>query len=95
MRYSRHFLIRLLERPQPTRDDIRYLLCDDDPAEIEENGPRYEQGSSSSLVWGILRDGRVAHVLCSHPPDPVIITSYWPDTEPEEWADNYRRRVTT
>ena len=78
----------------PERADIRYALCDDDPSELEEYEAKYEDGSKSSLIWGILHDGRVAHILCSWPPDPVVVTAYWPDTEPDEWADTeYRTRV--
>jgi len=91
--YSRHYAQRLLERPMPDRSAILYMLCEDDPVQLEENEPTYPGGSQSSLIWGILQDGRVGHVLCSHPPDPVVITAYWPDTEPGEWVDNYRRRV--
>ena len=89
--YSGHFGKRLFERPQPDRAGIRYLLCDDDPEIIESNLER--PGWNTYLIWGIIETGRVGHVLCSPPPRPKVITAYWPDTEPAEWANNYKRRV--
>lgn len=91
LRYSTHYGERLFERPQPDRAAIQYLLCDDDPEIIESNTDR--PGWNSHLIWGIIEAGRVGHVLCSPPPRPKVITAYWPDTEPAEWADNYKRRV--
>lgn len=91
--WSRHFLTQLFTRDQPRKADICYILCDDDPEEIEETEAVYEDASNTALIWGILEYGRVGHLLCSHPPDPVVITAYWPDTEPDEWVDNYKRRV--
>lgn len=91
LRYSGHYAEQLFERPQPNRVEIHYLLCDDDPEIIEANTGR--PGWNSYLIWGIIETGRVGHVLCSPPPRPKVITAYWPDTEPAEWADNYKRRV--
>jgi hypothetical protein len=90
VRWSRHYALRLFERSMPDRQQIRYLLCEDD-AEIIE---RYANGRGRScLIWGIMQNGRVGHVQCSYPPGAVVVTAYWPDTEPEEWADNYKRRT--
>jgi hypothetical protein len=87
LHWTEHYSQRLLERPTPTRSEIRYLLCDDEPEVIEPYG-------RSCLIWGIMVDGRVGHVVCSHPPSAVVVTAYWPDdTEPWEWAENYRRRI--
>lgn len=94
MRYSRHYYRRLQQRrPTPNREDIRFLLCEDDPEVIEDcpndyRGPR-------CLVWGTTNiNGRVGHVVCGYPPDSQVITAYFPaETEPEKWDDNYRIRV--
>jgi hypothetical protein len=85
--WSRHFTQRLFERTMPDRGQIRYLLCEDD-AEVIEGGH-----GQNCLIWGILTDGRVGHIVCSCPPSAIVVTAYWPDTEPEEWTDNYRRRI--
>ena len=74
----------------PDRRQIRYLLCDDEPEVIERN--QGERGRSY-LIWGIMEDERAGHVLCSDPPMAVVVTAYWPDTEPSEWARDYKRRV--
>ena len=90
MQYSLHYVMRLFQRSMPTREEIAYILCGDDPQIIEENE---DEGRRSCLIWGIIADGRVGHVLFSYPPVPVVVTAYWPDTEPTEWDDNYRRRA--
>ena len=90
LQYSRHYALRLFQRSMPDREHIAYILCDDDPRIIEENE---DEGRRSCLIWGILANGRVGHVLVSYPPSPVVVTAYWPDTEPTEWDDNYRQRA--
>ena len=89
--YTDHSRMRLRHRPTPSAYAIRLLLCDDAPEIIEDypNDPR----GSSCLVWGIIGDGRVAHVVCRNLPDSRVITAYFPsETEPENWRDNYRER---
>lgn len=90
MAWSNHFTKRLFERTQPTRQDVRYVLCEDE-ADVIDN-TREDPRGQSCLIWGTV-GGRVAHVKCSYPPNPVIVTAYWPDTRPSEWTDDYRRRV--
>lgn len=85
--WSGHFVQRLMTRTQPDHTDVQYVVCDDEPEVIEEY-PDTGRGRSC-LIWGTVR-GRVAHVVCSYPPNPVVITAYWPD--PREWTDNFRRR---
>ena len=94
LKYSGHFAEQLFTRSQPERDDVRYIVCDDAPRIIEhyEARPHPLTGRGSCLILGIV-NGRAAHVNCSYPPDPVVITTYWPDTEPDEWADGFSRRV--
>lgn len=88
--HSRHYTSRLLERAMPDRSQVKYVLCDDDPEVIQRSE---DARGRSCLIWGIMSGGRVAHVLCSPPPNPVVITAYWPDTDAEEWTDNYKRGV--
>jgi len=84
--WSNHYLMRIFERNVPDRRQVRYLLGDDEPEIIE-------RGKRSCLVWSIMDSGRCAHLVCSWPPNPVMITAYWPDTEPSRWVDNYKRRA--
>lgn len=86
--WTGHFVHRLFTRTQPDFEDVLYLVCDDEPY-ILEDYPDDGRGRSC-LIWGTVR-GRVAHVVCSYPPGPAVITAYWPD--PAEWTDNFRRRV--
>jgi len=90
LHWSGHYTRRLWERAMPDRAQIHYLLCEDD-AEVRESDT--DGRGRNCLIWGIMADGRVGHVLCSHPPNPVVVTAYWPDTEPEEWTDNYKQRI--
>ena len=84
---------RILTRQQPDRDDIRFLICDDEPEIIEDYDPRSTDGyRRGCLILGKI-GGRGAHVHCAYPPSGVIVTAYWPDIEPDEWTDDYERRV--
>ena len=93
LNYSRHYNQRLSSRPTPDRDEIRFLLNEDAP-EIIEDYPLDPRGPSC-LIWGMTDyTGRVGHLICANPPNPGIVTAYFPDeTEPEEWECNYRRRI--
>jgi hypothetical protein len=90
LKYSEHHSLRLFQRRVPDKKEIEYLLCDDEP-EVIESGK--DERGRNHLIWGIMADGRVAHVLCSRPPSAKVITAYWPDMEPEEWSENYKRRI--
>jgi hypothetical protein len=93
LRYSDHYAEQLLRRPTPTRDEIRYILCEDDPQVIETD-PANPPWSRTYLIWGVIYDGRAGHLLCTAPPNPKVVTAYWPaETEPDNWEDNYRRRA--
>ena len=81
--WTRHFSLQLFERDQPDRADVRYALCEDEPS-IRE---RYEY---SCLIWGYVENGRRAHIISTYPPGAKIVTCYWPDTEPDEWENDYR-----
>tara|TARA_B100000315_G_C14358542_1_gene487371 strand:- start:179 stop:505 length:327 start_codon:yes stop_codon:yes gene_type:complete len=90
LKYTDHYLAQLLTRDMPDENDIQKILCDDDPQVIEPN--RNDDRGPSFLVWGII-DSRAGHILLSSPPEPCwVITSYWPDTEPTKWEDNFKRR---
>ena len=93
MNYSRHYTRRLGQRPTPTRDEIEFLICEDKPQVIEDypNDPR----GNSCLIAGITDQiGRIGHIVCANPPISLIITAYFPaETEPENWGDDYRRRI--
>ena len=92
LRFSQHYVQRLLARPTPDQSEVRRLLCDDDSQAIEDY-PQDPRGSSC-LIWGITGlDGRIGHVQCANPPDSLVITAYFPaDTEQAAWEHNYRRR---
>ena len=81
--WSRHYGLQLFERDQPSRADIQFMLCEDDPS-IRE---RYTQ---SCLIWGFVEAGRRGHVICTYPPGAKVVTAYWPDTDPDEWENDYR-----
>ena len=89
--YSTHHGIQQLARPTPTRAEIRYMMCDDDPQVIERwaGDPNDVRGDKASfLVGGIMTDGRIGHTLCMWPPDSFVITAWWPaETQPEKWVD--------
>ena len=91
--YSEHYNIQLLSRPTPSKSEIYFLLCEDNP-EIIEDYPQ-DPRVPSCLVWGITdSNGRVGHLVCSNPPNSGIITGYFPaETQPDGWEHNYRRRI--
>lgn len=93
--WTGHWGRRTLERQQPDPAQVRYVLCDDAPEAIEHNEPRWDDGwpRRSCLIWGVVQSGRVVHVDCVYPPRGKIVTAYWPDTEPDEWTDDYKWRV--
>ena len=92
MVYSQHYAHQVMCRPTPRKNDIEFILCHDSPKVIEEY-PRDPRGSCS-LIWGMVEsDGQVGHIVCSDPPNPRIITAYFPrETQPWAWTDNYRIR---
>ncbi len=94
--FSRHYTIQLFVREQPGESDVEFVLCDDEPRVIEhyQARPNPETGRGSCLILGQVND-RPVHVNCSYPPDPVVITAYWPDTRPDEWTEDYGRRASS
>ena len=92
LRFSDHYYSQLHKRPTPTESEVYYLLRDDEPEVIEDypNDPR----GSSFLVFGTTdNNGRIAHAVCTAPPESMVITSYFPaETHPEKWDDDFRSR---
>ena len=90
--YRQHVGEQRLQRSQPDRDAITYILCDDD-AQIIEPYPG-DFPSRSCLIWGRIESGRVGHVVCNYPPGRWVITTYWPELEPWKWQDQeYKIRI--
>lgn len=88
---SQHFIDhQLTEENRPTVDEARDAFCTDDPEVIEDH-PVSHYGPEC-LIASVV-GGRDIHVQCSYPPGVVVITAYWPDTEPDEWTNDYRRRA--
>ena len=58
--------------------------------EVEAN-PDDERGPSC-VISGFASSGRMAHVVLADPPREKVITTYWPDTQPWKWAEDFRRR---
>jgi len=85
--WSRHFTQRSFERNQPSSRDVRFVICEDEPVIMERYADR-----PAMLIWGMIESGRRAHVQCSSPPNAVVVTAYWPDTQPEEWDNDFRVR---
>ena len=90
--YHPHYAEGLFARDQPSRQDTDHLLYDDSPEVIEQN-EELPPRRRSLLIWGIMDYGRQAHLLCVGPPQCMVITAYWPDTEPYKWTLGYKRRV--
>ena len=74
--YSHHYTDQMFVRSQPTRAQIRYVLCDNEPEIIEEcpDDPR----GPACLIWGRMSNGRAAHVKFGLPPTGIVVTAYWP-----------------
>ena len=83
--YTTHVAEQSIKRDQPRRDDITTILCYDTAKVIEPypNGPR----GKCCLIWGTVAGGRIGHIVCSYPPNSLVITTYWPDLDPEKWED--------
>jgi hypothetical protein len=89
--WSEHLTLRVIERPTPARSDVHFAVCDDDPIVIEHY-PHDPRGASC-LIRG-MAGSRALHVCYAYDPDaPVVITSYWPDTQSHLWDNEFRRRV--
>ena len=89
LNYTDHYGEQLLSRPTPGRDDIRFILREDDAQVIED----YPHRRNRCLIWGTTQSGRIGHLVCRNEPDSWVVTAYFPaDTEAEKWKDNYRKR---
>lgn len=83
--YRVHVAERSIKRDQPGRNDITHILCYDTATVIEPypNDPR----GKSCLIWGTIANGRIGHIVCGYPPNSLVITTYWPDSDPQRWED--------
>ena len=90
--YSNHYIQQQLKRPTPSKAHIKFMLCRDSP-EVIEDYPNEGRGSCC-LIWGIAdHNGRIGHVVCANPPEPKVITAYFPEeTESSKWENNFRTR---
>ncbi len=89
--YTIHYNEQLDARPTPSKSDILFMLCDDDPIVIEEYPD--ESRGNSCLIWATNFEGIVGHIVCTNFPKNVVITAYYPGlTRPEEWENDFRRR---
>ena len=91
--YRNHFAARILESERPSDFEVEFMLCEDNPQVIYRYPLETEHTSRSLLIWSIMENGRVGHVVCSCPPNCWLITTYWPDTEPDEWSSDYKCRI--
>ena len=90
--YTEDYLLTGEDRP--STDQIEAALTDIESRFVKGEESVPHPYGPCSLVRGIV-EGRWIHVKCSYPPNPVVvITAYWPDTEPDEWVDNYLERRT-
>lgn len=80
--FREHVGVQALERDQPSKDEIIEALCFDD-AKIINPYPTDRRGRSC-LIRSIINSGRVLHLVCGYPPNNWVITTYWPDLNPEE-----------
>ena len=53
------------------------MLCEDDPQAIEDY-PEDSRGSCCIIRGETDINGRVGHLLCSNPPNSLVITAYFP-----------------
>ncbi len=88
-RFSDHFLLNHPDRAISI-EQAEAVLCDPAAESIERHRDR--QWGPTVLVYGVI-DGRAVHVLCSEPPEVTVITAWWPDSQPEKWSKDYRRRA--
>jgi hypothetical protein len=81
---------RLIDPLRPRTTEIVVGIGSGDTSLVEDY-PNHPYGPAM-LVRGEV-NGRAIHVECSYPPrDVIIVTAYWPDTEPDEWNDDYTER---
>ena len=88
--YTQHFYERLNDPTRPDQGDVVGIICDHESLVIERFD--VERRGPLLLVCGRV-NGRIGHVLVTFPPDPEVVTAYWPDMRPQEWSNNYRRRL--
>ena len=85
--FTIHGFERCVER-NISPSEIGYAILS---GEVIEKYPKDKYGQSI-LIFGMTKEGRILHIQCSI--DPVwIITAYDPTLNPEEWENDYKRRI--
>jgi len=84
--FSDHYLRdRLADASRPRVTQIREALLWPEAQVIEDYASHHF--SPACLIWSKV-ESRIIHVLCTYPQDhPIVITAYWPDARPDDWAD--------
>jgi hypothetical protein len=86
-RFTIHAFERCVERNISPKQVKSAILN----GEIIENYPDDKYGPSC-LIYGVTGEGKILHVQCSM--EPVwIVTVYDPTLHPEEWNNEYKRRL--
>src|SRR5215216_745312 len=92
-RFREHALSQMAT-PGPALADFERSMAYGDIDVIEdypEYGPAEPTYRPSMLIVGWL-DGEAFHTVAIYPPNPLVITVYPPQREPEEWTPDFRPR---
>jgi hypothetical protein len=90
LRYSEHALRGMREHGIPRRAIFEALV--QSTCEMVEDYPTDPRGASCLMIGWV--SGRALHVVLSYPPRPIVITVYWPDSQPNEWTSDFRKRLS-
>ena len=92
-RYRRHALTQMPTRGPAIADFERAMAYGD--IEVVEDYPEYDpvdrEHRPCMLIIGWV-DGIAFHTVVTYPPHPLVITVYPPQSEPNEWTSDFRRR---
>lgn len=92
-RYRQHALDQMAARG-PLLADYEQAMASGDLEVIEDYqvyDPAAPEYPPSMLVIGWI-GGVAFHTVVTYPPQPIVITVYPPQTEPDKWTPDYRRR---
>lgn len=88
VRVTAHALTQMTMRTIRIGDALAALRASE--AEIVETYLNDQRGPKCPVLSSV--GGRALHLVVSFPPHPEVITSYWPDEQPDEWDARLRRR---